>query len=59
MQAIMVNKGLGAAGYALIALPSALLISIYLLATIAIGGRFDAPSSCRLDPVWQYPAVRG
>jgi hypothetical protein len=43
MQATMPNKGLRAARYALIAPPAALVISIYLLAYIAIAGRFDAP----------------
>lgn len=59
MQATMVNKGLGAAGYVLIALPAVLLISIYLLAYIAIAARFDAPNSCRLDPFLEHSAVQG
>jgi hypothetical protein len=59
MQATMPSKGWGATEYALMALPAALLISIYLFAYIAIAGRFDAPNSCRLDPILEYPAVRG
>jgi hypothetical protein len=59
MSAAMTSKGWGAAEYALMALPAALLISIYLLAYISIAGRFDPPNSCRLPPLLEYPAVRG
>jgi hypothetical protein len=59
MEATMSNKGLGAAGYALVALPVALLLSVYLLAYLAIAGRFDATSSCRLAPYLQYAVPRG
>jgi hypothetical protein len=59
MEPVMSNRGVGAAGYALIALPVALLLSIYLLAYFPIARRFDVPDSCRLDPLLEYPAVRG
>ena len=59
MQAIMSHKGLGTAGYALIALPVALLISIYFLAYFVIADRFDVPNSCRLVPYLQYAVPRG
>jgi hypothetical protein len=54
----MSNRGLGAAGYALIALPAALLLSIYLLVYFATASRSDVPNSCRLDPLLEYPVVR-
>jgi hypothetical protein len=59
MQATTPSKSWRATEYALMALPAALIISIYLLAYIAIAGRFEVPNSCRLDPLLEYPAVRG
>jgi hypothetical protein len=59
MEAIMSNKGLGPAGYVLVAFPAVLLLSIYLLAYAAMAGRFDATHSCRLHPHLEYAVPLG
>lgn len=44
MEAIQSNRGLTALEYVFVALPIALLLSVYLLGDLAIAGRHNAPT---------------
>jgi hypothetical protein len=46
MESLVSNRGLRGTEYALIVLPAVLLLSVYLLADLAVAARYDAPSTC-------------
>jgi hypothetical protein len=46
MESILSNRGLRATEYALIVLPAVVLLSIYLLAHLAVAARYDGPRTC-------------
>jgi hypothetical protein len=54
MKSILSNRGLRASEYALIALPAVLLLSIYLLAHVAVAARYDGPRTCPLGAYTGY-----
>jgi hypothetical protein len=54
MEAVQSNKGLTTTERALIALPAALFLSVYLLGNFALRGQIRTPEACHLDVRSEY-----
>jgi hypothetical protein len=59
MEAIKSHTSFKATEYLLVAVPAAVLLTVYLFGSLVIRNQFDAPKACRLDAQTEYAAPHG